>query len=82
MKYRRLGRTGLKVSEFCLGCMTFGGQADEETSLRIMEKCFEAGVSFFDTANVYTRGRSEEDEGMRLRLGIPAGRERTAVRMV
>lgn len=63
MRYRRLGRTGLKVSEFCLGCMTFGGQADEETSLGIMEKCFEAGVNFFDTANVYTRGRSEEIVG-------------------
>jgi hypothetical protein len=38
MQYRRLGHTGLKVSEFCLGCMTFGGQADEETLLRIMER--------------------------------------------
>ena len=48
-----MGRTGLKVSEICLGTMTFGGQCDEATSFRIMDAAFERGVTFFDTADVY-----------------------------
>lgn len=63
MNCRHLGRTGLRVSAICLGCMTFGGQADEAESSRIMEAAVEAGVNFFDTANVYTDGRSEEITG-------------------
>ncbi len=67
MRYQRLGRTGLWVSELCMGCMTFGGEADEVTSIAMVERCLEAGINFFDTANVYTRGRSEEILGKALK---------------
>lgn len=70
MKQRRLGRTGLVVSEICLGTMTFGNQADEQTSLRILDKAFDRGVDFIDVAEVYPvppdrqwAGRSEEIVG-------------------
>jgi aryl-alcohol dehydrogenase-like predicted oxidoreductase len=53
MKQRRLGRSGLVVSEICLGTMTFGNQADEATSVRILDRAFAAGVDFFDVAEVY-----------------------------
>jgi 1-deoxyxylulose-5-phosphate synthase len=56
MKTKRLGRTGLKVSEICLGTMTFGRQCDEAQSFAIMDTAFAAGVDFFDTANVYPVG--------------------------
>ena len=56
MKTNRLGRTGLKVSEICLGTMTFGRQCDEATSHAIMDTAFEHGVNFFDTADVYPVG--------------------------
>lgn len=56
MKYTRLGRTGLQVSRLCLGTMTFGYQCDEKTSVAIMDKAFDAGVTFFDTADVYPLG--------------------------
>jgi 1-deoxyxylulose-5-phosphate synthase len=67
METKRLGRTGLKVSALCLGTMTFGNQADEEASFAIMDKAWEAGIFFFDAADVYpvvptleTVGRTEE----------------------
>jgi aryl-alcohol dehydrogenase-like predicted oxidoreductase len=70
MKIRQMGRTGLKVSEICLGTMTFGNQADQETSFAIMDAADQAGVNFFDTADVYplggdpgTQGRTEEIVG-------------------
>ena len=63
MKTKRLGRTGLKVSEICLGTMTFGNQSDEGTSFAIMDKAFEAGVYFFDTADVYPLGATPEMRG-------------------
>ncbi len=70
MRIRSMGTTGLKVSEVCLGTMTFGYQCDEQTSMRIMDVADEAGVQFFDTADVYPlgggaelRGRSEEIVG-------------------
>jgi aryl-alcohol dehydrogenase-like predicted oxidoreductase len=70
MKNRRLGRTGLKVSEICLGTMTFGHQCDERTSFAILDKAAERGVDFLDTADVYpvppspeTAGRTEEIVG-------------------
>src|SRR5262249_34619682 len=70
MKLRRMGRTGLKVTEICLGTMTFGHQCDERTSFAIMDRAAEGGVLFFDTADVYpvpptpeTAGRSEEIVG-------------------
>jgi aryl-alcohol dehydrogenase-like predicted oxidoreductase len=59
MEYRNLGQTGVKVSELCFGVMSFGGDADEETSAAMYRQCREAGVNFFDCANVYGRGRSE-----------------------
>ena len=59
MNYVRLGRTGLKVSEYCMGGDNFGGQMDEAESLRVMAAAFDGGVNFIDTANVYEEGRSE-----------------------
>ncbi|HEY3538361.1 MAG TPA: aldo/keto reductase, partial [Trinickia sp.] len=56
MEYRKLGRTGLTVSRLCLGTMTFGFQTDEATSGRIMATAADAGITFFDTANVYPLG--------------------------
>lgn len=56
MQYTRLGRTGLKVSTICLGTMTFGGQADQRAGQAIMARAFDAGVTFFDTADVYPMG--------------------------
>jgi 1-deoxyxylulose-5-phosphate synthase len=53
MKLKRFGRTGLKVSEICLGTGTFGGQADQEASFAIMDRVWEAGVTFFDVSNMY-----------------------------
>ena len=60
MYYRYLGRTGLKVSELCLGAMTFGREITEEISHQILDRFVEAGGTFIDTADVYTRGASEE----------------------
>lgn len=53
MDYTSLGRTGLKVSRFCLGTMNFGPQTSEEDSFAIMDKALDLGINFFDTANVY-----------------------------
>ena len=63
MEYRRLGDTGLMVSELCLGCMTFGREADEEASRGLVARFLEAGGNFVDTADVYTKGVSEEITG-------------------
>ena len=56
MDHVRLGGTGLKVSRLCLGTMTFGFQCDDETSFAIMDAAYDAGVTFFDTADVYPLG--------------------------
>jgi aryl-alcohol dehydrogenase-like predicted oxidoreductase len=84
MQQRRMGRTGLKVSEICLGTMTFGGQCNEATSFRIMDVAVERGVTFFDTADVYpippdiaTSGRTEEVIGRW--LAASPGRRRALV---
>jgi aryl-alcohol dehydrogenase-like predicted oxidoreductase len=50
MKSRRLGRSPIFVSDICMGTMTFGNQADEAMSHRILDKSFEAGITFYDTA--------------------------------
>src|SRR3990170_3270178 len=63
MKIKQLGRTGLKVSEVCLGTMTFGNQADQATSFEIMDVADRAGVTFFDTADVYPLGGNLEMVG-------------------
>ena len=59
MHYRFLGRTGLKVSEICLGTQTFGWGADEATAHRMADQFVAAGGNFFDTSNIYNRGQSE-----------------------
>ncbi|MFC5652987.1 aldo/keto reductase [Paenibacillus solisilvae] len=60
MEYRTLGKTGIQVSSLCFGTMSFGGAADEQTSAAMFQRCREQGINFFDTANVYNEGRSEE----------------------
>ncbi|MFP4644794.1 MAG: aldo/keto reductase [Spirochaetales bacterium] len=60
MNYRFLGATGMKVSELCLGTMTFGRETDEREAHAIMDAFVDAGGNFIDTANVYTRGVSED----------------------
>jgi aryl-alcohol dehydrogenase-like predicted oxidoreductase len=63
MEYRFLGRTGMKVSELCLGAMTFGRESSEEVSFGMMDRFVEAGGNFIDSANVYSQGLSEEIVG-------------------
>jgi len=60
MEYRTLGRTGVQVSSLCFGTMSFGDTADEQTSAAMFHRCREVGINFFDCANVYAGGRSEE----------------------
>ena len=73
MNYVNLGRTGLKVSRLCLGCMTYGSSKwrdwvlDEEASRPFIKRALEAGINFFDTANMYSDGVSEEVVGRALR---------------
>ena len=75
MQYTRLGKTGLKVSRLCLGCMTYGDPTagthawslNEEQSRPFIQKALELGFNFFDTANVYSLGSSEEIVGRALR---------------
>jgi len=59
MEYRALGRTGVQVSELCLGCMMFGRRTGAEDSYGIIDRALDAGINFLDTANVYGRGASE-----------------------
>ena len=63
MEHINLGRSGLKVSKLCLGTMTFGLQSDEPTSVKIMDKAAEAGISFFDTADAYPLGGDQDIRG-------------------
>src|SRR6187431_1129120 len=75
MEYRNLGRTGLKVSRLCLGCMTYGvpergahaWTMGEEESRPFIRRAVELGINFFDTANTYSDGTSEEITGRALR---------------
>ncbi|MEM6527430.1 MAG: aldo/keto reductase, partial [Chloroflexota bacterium] len=60
MEYRTLGRTGVSVSRLCFGTMSFGDTADETTSADMFHRCMDAGINFYDCANVYAGGRSEE----------------------
>jgi aryl-alcohol dehydrogenase-like predicted oxidoreductase len=68
MKYRTLGRTGIKVSPYCLGAMMFGaiGNPDHDDSIRIIHKALDAGINFIDTADMYSAGESEEIVGKAL----------------
>ena len=79
MRYRQLGRTGLYVSEICLGAMTFGGEGfwkaigelDQGAATALVARALERGVTFFDTADVYSQGRSEEMLGAALKeIGV------------
>src|SRR5450631_2608132 len=69
IEYRELGSTGVKVSPLCLGAMMFGawGNTDHEDSIRIIHRALDAGVNFIDTADVYSRGESEEIVGKALK---------------
>ncbi|TDV48727.1 aldo/keto reductase [Actinophytocola oryzae] len=69
MRYRTLGRTGIQVSPYCLGAMMFGaiGNPDHDDSVRIIHRALDAGINFVDTADVYSRGESEEIVGKALR---------------
>jgi aryl-alcohol dehydrogenase-like predicted oxidoreductase len=69
MQYRTLGRTGIKVSPYCLGAMMFGagGNADHADSIQIIHKALEAGINFIDTADRYSRGESETIVGKALK---------------
>lgn len=59
MNYHYFGRTGVQVSEVCLGTMTFGNEADLAMSHKLMDIAFDAGINFFDTADIYNKGDSE-----------------------
>ncbi len=67
MNYRSLGRTGVMVSDLCLGCMNFGWKTGEEESIEVIDRAIEAGINFLDTANVYSRGASETIVGKALK---------------
>jgi aryl-alcohol dehydrogenase-like predicted oxidoreductase len=80
MRYRLLGRTGLYVSELCLGTMTFGGQGfwkvmgglDQAAATALVKQAYDAGVNFIDTANVYALGEAETLTGQAIKtLGLP-----------
>jgi aryl-alcohol dehydrogenase-like predicted oxidoreductase len=72
LRYRQLGDSDLQVSEICLGTWTtFGGSLDDDAAIALVDAAFEHGVNFFDTANIYSQGRSEEVLGRAL-----AGRPR------
>lgn len=60
MQYRYLGNTGIQVSRLCMGTMTFGREADKAASRGIFNQCRDAGINFFDCANVYSEGRAEK----------------------
>ena len=81
MRYKPLGRTGLHVSELCLGTMTFGGRGEvwskigslgQSEAEALIHAAFDAGINFIDTADVYSEGRAEELTGQAIRnLGLP-----------
>ncbi len=92
MQYAKLGATGLKVSRLCIGCMSFGGPDVKgyewtlgfEDSKKVIDRALDLGINFFDTADVYSRGRSEEIVGRALegrrndvviatKVGLPTG---------
>src|SRR5918994_602435 len=76
MELRPFGRTGVKVSPVCLGAMMFGawGNSDHDESVRIIHRALDAGINFIDTADVYSRGESEEIVGKAI-TSPPARRE-------
>lgn len=90
MEYKLLGKTGVTVSTLCFGTMTFGREADAETSARLFALCLDAGINFFDCADIYADGRSEEILGELIRgrrdelvitskVGMPSGPDHNAL---
>ena len=80
MKYEKLGNTGIEVSKLCVGCMSFGKAGtmhdwtlDEERSEAVIRHALELGINFFDTANTYSAGTSEEYLGRALKKAVPPG---------
>ncbi len=67
MEYRNIRGSGMQVSRFCLGTMTFGDQTSEEDSIRMIDRALDAGVNFIDTADVYVKGMSEQIVGKALK---------------
>src|ERR1700727_1551500 len=69
MRFRTLGSTGMQVSTYCLGAMMFGawGNPDHDDSIRAIHDALDAGINFIDTADVYSRGESEEIVGKALK---------------
>jgi aryl-alcohol dehydrogenase-like predicted oxidoreductase len=67
MKYRPLGRTGVQVSQLCFGTMSFGGDADEAASAAMFKATRDLGINFYDTADQYSKGKSEEILGKLMR---------------
>ena len=71
MEYVRLGASGVKVSRICFGCLGFGNEEDwmveQDTAKIVIKKALDLGINFFDTANIYSYGRSEEITGTLLR---------------
>ena len=67
MQYKKVGRTGFKVSAISIGTMIFGTQVNEAEAIKIMDLAFEKGINLFDTANAYTGGQSEEIVGKALK---------------
>jgi aryl-alcohol dehydrogenase (NADP+) len=87
MKYKKLGRTGLDISEICLGCMSYGESkrgnhewtVNEEGSRLFIKTAIEQGINFFDTANAYSAGSSEEILGRAIKVFAPMRRGRNAL---
>jgi aryl-alcohol dehydrogenase-like predicted oxidoreductase len=85
MEYVRLGNTGLKVSRLCLGTMSYGSKSwqpwilEEEESLAFFRHAVEAGINFFDTADMYSKGVSEEITGRALLKDLALGRDRVVI---
>ncbi len=69
MEYRNLGRSGVKVSALCLGCMSFGSRTEESESIEIIHRAIDEGINFIDTSNSYSRGVSETITGKALAEG-------------
>ena len=70
MQYKKLGRTGLKVSPICLGAMVYGDQVSETESINIINGAIDAGINFLDTADLYAGGKSEEIIGKALKISM------------
>jgi len=67
MRYKQIGRSGIRVSVLCLGTVPFGHYVSDQDAQAIVDRCLEKGVNFFDTANVYAHGAAEEVLGKTLR---------------